>query len=42
VTGVVGADRAPPHNFSREAIQEAINVEGFQLWRVVKKAEARA
>jgi len=42
VTGVVAADRAPPHNFSRGAIEEAIGVEGFQLWRLVKKAQGRA
>jgi hypothetical protein len=41
VVGVVGADKAPPHNFSRAAIEEAINGSGFQLWRF-KKAEARA
>ena len=40
VTGVVGPDKAPPHNFSRDAIEEAIEVEGFQLWRLVKKTEA--
>lgn len=40
-TGVVGLDRAPPHNFSREAIEEAIGGEGFQLWRLRKKTEAR-
>jgi hypothetical protein len=40
VTGVVGADRAPPHKFSRHAIEEAIDGEGFQLWRLVKKTEA--
>jgi hypothetical protein len=39
-TGVVGPDNAPPHNLSREAIEEAIEVEGFQLWRLSKKAEA--
>jgi hypothetical protein len=40
-TGVVSADRNPPHNFSRGAIEEAIGGEGFQLWRpVAKKAEA--
>jgi len=33
VTGVVGPDMSPPHNFSRDAIEEAIDVEGFQLWR---------
>jgi len=40
VTGVVSADRVPPHNFSRDAIQEAIDGEGFQLWRLAKKTEA--
>jgi hypothetical protein len=40
VTGVVGPDKAPPHNFSRDAIEEAIDVEGFQLWRLGKKMEA--
>jgi hypothetical protein len=30
----------PPHNFSRTAIEEAIDGQGFQLWRFVKKAEA--
>jgi hypothetical protein len=39
-TGVVGADKAPPHNLSRDEIEEAIEVEGFQLWRLVKKTEA--
>jgi hypothetical protein len=33
VTGVVGVDRAPPHNFSRDAIELAISNAGFQLWR---------
>jgi len=37
VTGVVAAENAPPHNFSREAIEEAIEGEGFQLWRLRKK-----
>ena len=26
----------PPHNFSSDAIEEAIDVEGFQLWRLSK------
>jgi hypothetical protein len=42
VTGVVGVDRAPPHNFSRDAIEAAISGAGFQLWRMVKKAGADA
>jgi hypothetical protein len=42
VTGVVTEDRAPPHNLSREAIEQAIADNGFQLWRLSKKAEAMA
>jgi hypothetical protein len=41
VTGVVAEDRAPPYNFSRGAIEEAIGVEGFQLWRLAKKTQAQ-
>ena len=41
VTGVVGPNKAPPHNFSRNEIEEAIDVEGFQLWRLGKKMEAK-
>jgi hypothetical protein len=41
-TGAIGPDKAPPHNFSRTAIEEAIDAEGFQLWRMIKKTEARA
>ena len=37
VTGVVAADNDPPHKLSRDAIKEAIEVEGFQLWRLRKK-----
>ena len=40
VTGVVRAEGNPPHRFSRVAIEQAINGEGFQLWRL--KAEAPA
>ena len=39
-TGAIGPDSAPPYNFSRDAIEEAIDVEGFQLWRFVEKTEA--
>jgi hypothetical protein len=42
VVGVVGADKAPPHNFSRAAIEEAIDGKGFQLWRFIDKAKAEA
>jgi hypothetical protein len=38
--GVIAADKAPPHNFSRDQIEEAIDSVGFQLWRLRKKAEA--
>ncbi|HZN28214.1 MAG TPA: hypothetical protein VFB68_03500 [Xanthobacteraceae bacterium] len=41
-TGAIGPDKAPPHNFSRDAIESAIGGAGFQLWRVSKKIEARA
>lgn len=42
-TGVVAAEAAPPHNLSRETIEEAIGTEGFQLWRLSKQvAEAGA
>ena len=41
-TGVIAAEKAPPHNFSREAIEKAINIEGFQLWRMQKRAQAQA
>jgi hypothetical protein len=40
VTGVVGAEKDPPYKMSRDAIQEAIDAEGFQLWRLGKKTEA--
>jgi hypothetical protein len=41
-TGVIGPGKAPPHNL---AIEEALNAEGFQgfqLWRLQKKATAVA
>ena len=40
-TGVIAQDKAPPHKFSRDAIEEAIEAEGFQLWRLSKKTEQR-
>jgi len=40
VTGVIGPNRSPSHNFSRDAIEEAIDAEGFQLWRRGRKTEA--
>jgi hypothetical protein len=40
ITGVVAEEKAPPHNLSRELIEQAIADEGFQLWRLSKKAPA--
>jgi hypothetical protein len=36
-TGVIADGKAPPHKLSRETIEEAIETEGFQLWRLNKK-----
>lgn len=41
-TGVIAEDRAPPHGFSRDAIEKAIDAEGFQLWRVREQEKAQA
>jgi hypothetical protein len=35
-TGAIGPEKAPPHKFSRAAIEEAIDAQGFQLWRLAK------
>lgn len=40
--GAIGPDNDPPHNLSRETIEEAIEGEGFQLWRMAKKTEAES
>ena len=40
-TGAIGPDSTPPYNFSREAIEDAIEGEGFQLWRMAKKTESK-
>jgi hypothetical protein len=39
ITGVVGDGKAPPHGFSRDAIEDALSAEGFQLWRLREKLE---
>jgi hypothetical protein len=39
-TGVLRPEKDPPYNFSRDAIEEAIEAAGFQLWRLGKKTEA--
>jgi hypothetical protein len=33
-TGAIASGIAPPHKFSREAIEKAIEAKGFQLWRL--------
>jgi hypothetical protein len=40
VVGVVAPERSPPHNLSRVEIEKAIEVRGFQLWRMKQKASA--
>jgi hypothetical protein len=37
VTGVVAADKEPPHGLSRREIEKAIDSNGFQLWRMKPK-----
>jgi hypothetical protein len=36
--GAIGPNQEPPHNFPRDAIECAIRDNGFQLWRLTKKA----
>jgi hypothetical protein len=36
--GAIGPSQDPPHKFSRDAIERAIRDNGFQLWRLSKKA----
>jgi hypothetical protein len=40
-TGAIGPGNAPPHKFSRNAIEDAIDAKGFQLWRLSKTTEVR-
>jgi hypothetical protein len=37
--GVVAPDRDPPHKLSRAAIERAIDLHGFQLWRMKPQAK---
>jgi hypothetical protein len=32
-TGVVRPEKEPPHGFSRQVIEAAIEAQGYQLWR---------
>ena len=41
-TGVIAPGKAPPHDLSRDAIEGAIAADGFQLWRMKKKAKDSA
>jgi hypothetical protein len=36
-TGIISPDKASPYNLSRDAIEKAINADGFQLWRLRDK-----
>jgi hypothetical protein len=38
--GVVDPGRSPPHRLSRAQIEQAIDEQGFQLWRVKPTAPA--
>jgi hypothetical protein len=38
-TGAIASGSAPPHKFSRAAIEKAIDAKGFQLWRLRDRAE---
>lgn len=38
-TGVVTAERDPPHGLPRDKIEESIRERGFQLWRVRQKTQ---
>ena len=38
--GVIRPEGTPPHNFPRPDIEAAIERDGFQLWRMKKKAIA--
>lgn len=35
--GAIAPDRDPPHELSRAVIEQAIERQGFQLWRMSKK-----
>jgi hypothetical protein len=39
--GSIAADADPPHQLSRKHIEEAINDQGFQLWRLKPKTKSQ-
>ena len=38
--GSISPDKHPPHRFSRAKIEQAIKLDGFQLWRMKPSADA--
>jgi hypothetical protein len=38
--GAIAPGRDPPHKLSREAIERAIDLHGFQLWRMKPQAKS--
>jgi hypothetical protein len=40
--GVVSAGKALPHKVSRATVEDAIEAQGFQLWRLKPKVAAQA
>ncbi len=38
--GVIGPEKAPPHNLPRAKIERALGDHGFQLWRIKPAAPA--
>jgi hypothetical protein len=38
--GAIAPGQKPPHNLSRDVIEAAIKEQGFQLWRLSKRAES--
>ena len=40
--GAIAPDQSPPHGLSRAVIEKAIGDNGYQLWRMSKKAAGEA
>jgi hypothetical protein len=41
-TGAIAPDGTPPYKLPRDAIEKAIDAEGFQLWRLRTKKGTRS
>jgi hypothetical protein len=39
--GVIRPDKDPPHNLPRDEIEKAIDLHGFQLWRMKSKPQQK-